>query len=174
MDPTPLIEKLGCYALSCGLLLIPMFFWNALFASRLPRAFAASEFGRDIPLALRFIEDTSRLPVFSLPFFMPLEVSTRSQRLALLTFAVGTQVYFSSWLALISAPTSAWSLSALGFTAPGYTPMLWLLPLAFLGQRLYWCSLYQWLFYLLPATIFLAAHICHTVLAYARTHNTRL
>jgi hypothetical protein len=102
---------------------------------------------------------------------MPLEVSARAEQWALLVFALGTLVYFASWLALIAAPSSAWSLSAFGFVAPAYTPTLWLLPLAFLGQRLYWGNLYQWWFYLLPATIFLAAHISHTALIYARTRT---
>jgi hypothetical protein len=152
------------------LLLIPALVWNVLFACRLPQAFSPPEFWRDIPLPLRLVENISRIFVFSIPFLMPLEVSTRSQRWALLLFAIGTLIYFASWIALIAVPMSAWSTSALGFLALAYTPTLWLLALGFLGQRLYWGNRYRWWIYLIPTTLFLGAHLAHAALVFARTH----
>ena len=158
------------YVSSCGLLLLPAVVWNVAFGAQLPSAYAIEEFWRDIPAPLGFAENSLRMMVFALPFAMPLELSTPAQRRALLVFAVGTLIYFASWLAIMTSPESAWSTSALGFTAPAYTPALWLLGLAMLGRRLYWGHFYRWWMYLLLSGGFLAAHISHAALVYARNH----
>ena len=106
------------YASSCGLLLIPASIWNILLTEHLPPAFSPVELWRDIPAGLVMAENGLRVVVFALPFFMPLDLSTRASRLGLLVFLVGTSVYFGSWLALICKPASSWSTSALGFVAP--------------------------------------------------------
>ncbi len=93
---------------------------------------------------------------------MPLELSTAAQRRGLLLFALGTLVYFGSWLAVMASPASSWSTSALGFIAPAYTPALWLLGLALIGRRLFWGQLYRWWMYVVISALFLAAHITHT------------
>lgn len=157
------------YATNCGLLLIPTLVWNLVLADRLPPAFSAEVFWRDIPRPLGMLENASRILVFALPFFMPLEVSPRGQRRRILFFAAGALVYFASWLPLIAAPSSMWAVSAAGFLAPAYTPAFWLLGLALLGRRLFWGDWYRWWMYLPIAAVFLAAHIGHTSLIYGRT-----
>ena len=67
------------------------------------------------------------------------------------------------------SPRSAWSTSAFGFAAPAYTPALFLIGMALLGSRLFWRQPYRWWFYLIASVGFLAAHIAHTLLVYART-----
>lgn len=158
------------YALSCGLLLVPVILWNIALAEQLPPAFSPAEFWRDIPKGLAFAENSLRIAVFALPFFMPLNLSTPASRRGLLIFAAGTAVYFASWLALILSPASSWATSALGFIAPAYTPLLWLLGIALIGRRLFWGASYRWWMYLLLALAFLATHISHTALVYARSH----
>lgn len=158
------------YALSCGLLLIPASLWNIAFTARLPSSFALAEFWRDIPAPLAFAENGLRVAVFVLPFFMPLNLAAPGRMRPLLVFVAGTLIYFASWLMLILFPTSAWSTSALGFSAPAYTPFLWLLGIALLGRQLFWGTFYRWWMYLALALAFLAAHISHTVLVYARSH----
>ncbi len=157
------------YATSCGLLLIPAVVWNLLLTDRLPSEFSASVFWLDIPRPLSLLENASRALVFAVPFFMPLDVAAPGQRRRLLIFAAGTLVYFASWLALIAAPSSAWSVSAVGFLAPAYTPALWLLGLALLGRRLFWGDWYRWWMYLPLAATFLAAHVGHTWLIFGRS-----
>jgi hypothetical protein len=155
-------------ATSCGLLLIPAFAWNIALFDQLPPAFAKTVFWYDIPSFLAAIENVARTLVFALPFFMPLEVKAPIQRRGLLLFTAGTLIYFASWLALIIWPSSAWSVSAAGFMAPAYTPLLWLLGLAMVGRRLIWGHGYRWWFYLPVAAVFLIAHIWHTAIVYAR------
>ena len=157
------------YLFSCGLLLLPALIWNIAFFHRLPPAFATSEFWRDIPAPLAFIENSLRAIVFGLPFAMPLSTSTPARRWSLFIFGLGSLVYFSSWLALIVSPDSRWSTSALGFMAPAYTPALWLFGLATLGRRLFWGRFYRWWMYAVVSIGLLIAHTAHTALVYART-----
>ena len=157
------------YAMSCGLLLVPAVLWNIALTERLPPAFTLAEFWRDIPAPLAFAENSLRVAVFALPFFMPLDISAPTSKRALLIYAAGTLVYFASWLVLILSPTSSWSTGALGFTAPAYTPFVWLLGIALLGRRLFWGTFYRWWMYLVLALVFLATHISHTALVYARS-----
>ena len=157
------------YAMNCGLLLVPAMVWNVALAEQLPPAFSRGEFWREIPPLLAFAENTLRIVVFALPFFMPLDIAAPASRHALLIYASGTLVYFASWLALIFCPASSWSTSALGFTAPAYTPLLWLLGIALLGRQLFWGRRYRWWMYLVPALAFLATHVAHTTIVYARS-----
>ena len=163
--------KIRHYALSCGLLLIPASVWNIALASYLPASFAPTEFWRDIPEPLALTENGLRLAVFVLPFLMPLDLEAPGRVRASFVFAAGTFLYFVSWLALILFPSSAWSASAPGFAAPAYTPALWLLGIALVGRRLFWGKFYRWWMYAVLASAFLVAHISHTALVFARTHQ---
>ena len=156
--------------LSCGLLLLPVFVWNAMFMGSLPPAYQADEFWRDIPAILGSVENTLRLLVFALPFLMPLNIETARQRSGLTIFITGNLLYFASWLALMLEPQSWWSHSALGFLAPAYTPMIWFAGLAMSSNRLFWGSFYRWWMYLAISGIFLSAHLVHAVIVYLRNY----
>lgn len=158
------------YPSSCGLLLLPVILWNIALVGQLPPAFSPAEFWRDVPQGLAFAENSLRVVVFAAPFFMPLNISTPASRRGLLIFALGVAIYFASWLALILFPASSWSTSAIGFVAPAYTPLLWLLGIALVGRQLFWGAFYRWWMYLLLALVFLAAHVSHTAIVYARSH----
>jgi hypothetical protein len=158
------------YALSCGLLLLPIFVWVALFTRFLPSALGTAEFWRDIPAPLAYLENSLRLVVSVVPFLMPLELASAPQRRGLVVYGIGTALYFSAWAALMIAPRSPWATDPVGFLAPAYTPLVWLLGLALLGQRLYWGRFYRWWMFLFPATGFVVAHVAHTALVYARTY----
>jgi hypothetical protein len=158
------------YVLSCGLLLVPASIWNIALTDRLPSSFAPAEFWRDIPAPLALAENSLRVAVFVLPFFMPFNLAAPGRMRALFIFVVGTLVYFASWLMLTRFPASAWSTSALGFAAPAYTPFIWLLGIALLGRELFWGTFYRWWMYFALAVAFLATHVSHTALVYARSH----
>jgi hypothetical protein len=162
------LASLQPYALNCGLLLLPAMAWNIVMTRYLPSAFQPAQFWREIPAPLALAENTLRIAVFILPFLMPLGVATPRGRRALLVFIAGTLVYFASWMALILCPDSVWSRSLLGFAAPAYTPLLWLLGIALLGERLFWGAFYRWWMYLALSVAFLFAHIAHTALVFSR------
>lgn len=156
------------YAKNTGWLLLPVLLWNAALSGQLPRAYTPAVFDRDIPALLAAAEQALRVLVFALPFFAPFELASRRQRFGLLVFGLGLLVYVASWLALIGWPASAWSMTAAGFLAPAYTPILFLLGLAMLMQRLHWPSPYRWWLYLLLCVAFLAAHTGHAALVFSR------
>jgi hypothetical protein len=159
------------YLVNCGLLLLPIFIWNAALTRFLPPAFTRAEFWRDIPAALSHSENAFRLIVSVLPFFMPLELKSAPQRSGLVVFGVGMLLYFGAWAALIVAPRSSWAGSGIGFLAPALTPLLWLLGLALIGRRLYFGRFYRWWMFLLPTAGFIALHVAHTAIVYGRTRQ---
>lgn len=164
----PFFAPIRRYAQSCGLLLVPASLWNIALTEQLPPSLSLAEFWRDIPAALAVAENSLRVAVFVVPFLMPLDLAAPGSARALVLYAVGTLVYFASWLVLILFPTSPWSTSALGFTAPAYTPLLWLLGIALLGRQLFWGTFYRWWMYLVLALSFLATHVSHAVMVYVR------
>ena len=157
------------YALNCGLLLLPIFIWNAVFARFLPSALGGAEFWRDIPAPLAALENSLRLVVSILPFLMPLELRSGLQRKGVVVYGLGTALYLCAWAALMIAPRSPWAVSPVGFFAPAFTPLIWLVGLALVGQRLWWGRFYRWWMFLFPTAGFIAAHVGHTALVYART-----
>jgi hypothetical protein len=157
------------YAKSAGLLVVLPIAWNMLMSSRLPRAYAPEVFSSNIPRALSNAENTLRILVVALPFFAPFELISSLQKAGIATFGVGLTIYFLSWIPLIIAPNSAWSRSAVGFLAPAYTPIVWLLGLALFMQRLHWQSPYRWWFYLVLSACFIAAHFTHAIIVFRRT-----
>lgn len=156
------------YVKNVGWLLVPVFIWNAALSSHLPHAFSPAVFSSDIPALLTTTENTLRIVVFALPFFAPFELITKLQKVGIAVFGVGLAIYFVSWLPLIAASNSSWSLSAAGFLAPAYTPLVWLLGLTLVMQRLHWQSPYRWWLYLTLSLCFLAAHISHVAIVFAR------
>ena len=160
--------RLREYVLSCGLLTLPILVWNMAFTGFLPPALGSEEFWRDIPPRVTYGENVLRLIVVILPFLMPLDLVTVSQRRGLILFTLGMVLYFLAWLALILFPQSQWSLSWMGFVAPAYTPLVWLTGLSLIGRRLYWKGPYCWWMYLLVALGFTAFHVEHASIVYAR------
>jgi hypothetical protein len=159
------------YAKNVGWLLVPVSVWNVALASHLPQSFSPAVFSSDIPALLSAAENTLRIVVFALPFFAPFELISTWQRVGLAVFGIGLAIYFASWIPLIAAPSSSWSLSAIGFLAPAYTPLVWLLGLALLMQRLHWRSPYRWWLYLTLSACFLATHISHAAIVFMRLRH---
>lgn len=156
------------YVMSCGLLTMPILVWNVVFARFLPPPLASKEFWWDIPPLVAYGENSLRLAAVLLPFLKPLEVATVAQRRGLLLFVVGAVLYFLAWVALMIFPQSRWSRSRLGFLAPGYTPLIWLAGPGLIGRRLYWPWPYRWWVYVGLACGFVALHVTHASIMYAR------
>jgi hypothetical protein len=167
-DTGSIFASLQYYARSSGLLLIPIAAWNLALVKRLPRAFHSDQLSRNTPLSLLLAENILRIGVFALPFFMPLDLGSPSSAFGLLVYGVGVLLYFVSWLALIFFPGSQWSRSCWGFAAPAYTPSLWLLGIALLGDHLFWGMFYRWWMYLALGVVFLIVHIAHILKVYSR------
>jgi len=157
------------YFLNAFLLLLPILLWNWALASRLPRAFSAEYFEKDIPVFITTAENLLRLVIFILPLFMPLSISTQTQKIGLWLYAVGVCLYFLSWLAQMRFPESAWSISVFGFLAPAYTPLIWLAGIGLVGSSLYFPGPYRSWMYCAAAVLFIGFHVAHTLMVYLRT-----
>ena len=154
--------------LNCMLLLLPIMAWNVIFASKLPRAYSAEIFEKDIPPLIVNGENTFRLLVFILPLLMPFRIETQSQKLGLWLYIAGTVIYFIAWLAQIYFPQSAWSLSTFGFLAPAYTPLIWLTGIGLIGSVFYFSSSYRSWIYIVISVIFISFHLSHALTVYLR------
>ncbi len=144
--------------------------WNFVFSRFLPHAFAPDEFWREIPPFVAYGENILRFTVLLLPFLMPLEVTTATQRRGLQLFVAGPVLYVMAWCALMLFPQSTWSTSWAGFLAPAYTPLIWLIGLGLVGRRLYWNWPYRWWLYEMLACGFIAFHVAHTSIVYRRNY----
>ncbi|MEP7133603.1 MAG: hypothetical protein ABI904_01605 [Chloroflexota bacterium] len=156
------------YLLNCGLFLLPITAWNLIFAGKLPRLYSPEVFERAVPPFILSGENFFRFIVFSLTFFMPLRIETQIQKIGFWLYAAGTIIYFTAWLLQIYFPQSGWSLSAFGFLAPAYTPLLWLIGIGLVGSTLYFASPYRSWMYIVLSIIFVGFHFSHTAIVYLK------
>jgi hypothetical protein len=163
----PLLKK---YALNCFLLTIPILVWNILLADQLPAAYQEAVFWKDIPQFLAFGESISRIVLFLLMAVMPLRLTTRTQKTGLALYGFGTLVYFGSWLTLMYPISSAWPSSAIGFLAPAYTPIIWLVGIGLIGDSFAFDVRYRRGYFFGVALVFLGFHVAHAWLVFGRMH----
>jgi hypothetical protein len=161
--------RMLAYIRNCFWLLVPILVFNLLFMRQLPPAYQMDVFWKDIPKSIAVPENILRALVMILPVFMRLRVFTPSQKLGLGVYLTGLLVYFGSWAALIAAPQSAWSASAIGFLAPAYTPILWLTGIGLIGDEFLFprIRLKSWMYWTVSA-FFLLFHNLHAVTVYSR------
>jgi len=161
VSPIPDVQSVGVIVmprlqlLNCFWLLLPVFAWNAIFASRLPQEGFKSDAG--VPRSILLLEQLLRIGVFTLPVLLPLGWEDQGSRAGLTLYVLGLLVYFASWLPLIYLPAGAWSKSAMGLLAPAYTPILWLAGIALAGG--------SWPYALL-SLLFVSVHVHHNILAH--------
>jgi len=158
------------YLLNCFILTVPILLWNILLANKLPKDFQPEIFWKDIPTYLTYGENISRTLVFILTLMMPLCISTLTQKRGLLLYIAGTVLYFASWIVLITFPNSGWSNSLIGFTAPSFTPLFWLIGIGLIGNSFYFSLPFKRWFFISTSIIFLIFHNFHTFTIYHRIH----
>lgn len=158
------------YFFNCFLLTIPILLWNLGLADKLPKAFQPEIFRDNIPSFIAYGENISRTILFALMFFMPLRISTKTQKQGVILYLGGTFLYFASWLILIYFPNGLWSNSVLGLLAPAYTPALWLAGIGLIGDSLYFNIPYKRWVFMFISIVFLMFHNTHAYLIYSRTH----
>lgn len=161
-------EQIMKYALNCFILLIPVFLWNILFATSLPRGYSIEFFWKDIPPGVGITENILRIIVFFLPLLMPLTIKTSRQKIGLGIYIAGVAIYFLSWVLQIYLPESAWSISLFGFLAPAYTTMIWLIGIGLIGDKLFFKVPYNPIIYMAISTLFVVFHTIHTYIVYTR------
>lgn len=158
------------YFLNCFLLIIPVLAWNIIMINRLPEAFQPETFQRGVPPLLTYGENISRICVFLVVFLMPLRIQTSQQKAGLYIYLAGIILYIASWILLIWFPSAEWSNSLAGFAAPAYTPLFWLVGIAFIGDSFYFHWTYKRWIILLPSFIFVGFHVAHTYWVYCNIY----
>ncbi len=150
------------------LLLIPVFLWNLILASRLPEAYQMPNFWKNIPGWIGIGENAFRALVFLVPLFLKLGSGEGLQKFGWFLYLLGLSFYFTSWLLQIYFPESAWSRSAWGFLAPAYTTIIWLFGIGLIGKQLWIKIPYHYSIYLLLVVGFVFFHSLHAYLVYSR------
>ena len=149
--------------------LTPVLLWNILLVDYLPMELRPEFFNLDIPSFILWGENIFRTLIFMFPLFFVLDVKGEVGGRGLIIYMVGVLIYFMSWGALILWPDSAWSNSVLGFTAPAYTPLIWLAGLAFMTKGYYFNLSYKKWHYLIPMFFFFVFHLSHALYVYFRS-----
>ena len=92
----------------------------------LPAAYQPEYFDLWVPPLLGLSETALKLTAVVISTFLVAGLSQPRQRLGLGVYVCGVAIYLGSYFAQIFAPDSAWSQSFLGFTAPAFTPAIWI------------------------------------------------
>jgi hypothetical protein len=150
---------------------LPILLWNALFYKHLPPAYEIKSFNSNIPPLISTGEKLGRIIIFGLPVFMRLNITAPTGKIGFLTLILGIIVYFTSWLLLIFFPKSSWAKSAIGFTAPAYSIIIWLIGFAFTANSYYFKIEYSKWHYMLPSILFTGFHFSHSFFVYRREYR---
>jgi hypothetical protein len=156
------------YLKNCFLLLIPILVWNIAFRHLLPGAFALDVYWKDIPPLVFWGENFFRIFLYGLPMLMPLSFYSRKQKAGLGLYLLGIFMYFLTWRPLILYPESEWSLSLIGFVAPAAIPLISLIGIGLIGNRLFLNIPYRRRIYLFVSLGFVLFNSWHSVIVYNR------
>lgn len=154
------------YLQNCFMLLLPVFFWNIVFANDLPLAFQPENFDFGIPVWVESMEITLRLFVFGMPCLMLFSSKTKIQKAGWAIYFIGLLLYFGSWGMQLWMSNSSWSQSIWGVMAPAYTTLIWLLGIALVGTRNFLKIPYFSWAYLAVLLAFVSVHSYHAYLAF--------
>lgn len=77
-------------------------------------------------------------------------------------------MYLATYVLQISAPSSAWSQSAIGFTAPGWSTSSWFAGIGLVCENSWLPIRWNRSIYLSVAAAFLIFHLWHTGMVYNR------
>jgi hypothetical protein len=138
-------------------LLVPVLVLDLLLVGRLPPPLAPGSPGPDIPGWLSLSETVLRGIVFLVPLLMPLSLRTPGTKPALAVYSGGLTAYVSAWVAVVWAPTSAWSTSSVGFTALAWTSILSFTGIGLRSTLRFFPRYRPWM-YLAAAALFTTVH----------------
>ena len=152
------------------LLLITML-WNIIFYEYLPETYSLENFRMNVPAIVLTGENVFRILTFGFTIFLILGLSDRIQKTGLILYVGGVIFYFASWAAQMFLSDTIWSRSLLGFAAPAYTAIIWLLGIGFLGKELVIRKIpYNRIVFITISIVFVVFHTAHAVIAYSNQY----
>ena len=93
---------------------------------QLPPAYQPEYFDLWVPLLLGYAETILKLSAIVISALLVVGSSQQRHPLGLGLYLCGVVIYLGSYLALIRAPDGLWAQSFVGFTAPAFTPAIWI------------------------------------------------
>lgn len=159
------------YLINCFILFIPVIIWNISFIPILPGAYDAEVYWSNLPFYVQWPEVILRMIVFTLPLFMPLKIVRQDQKIGLILYIVGLLVYVFAWRPLILYPDSVWSTSLIGYAAPAFTPIIFLIGIGLIGNKLFFNIKYKQYIYFAVSFLFIFFHTWHLTIVYDRYFN---
>ncbi len=155
------------YLFSGIVLLLITMLWNVIFYAYLPDGYSPENFKMNIPAIVLAGENFFRILTFGFIIFLMLGLKDRSQKIGLILYISGVILYFASWSAQMFLPDSQWSQSLLGYTAPAFTPIIWLLGIGLLGKEFAIKKIpYNRIVFITLSIVFVVFHMAHAVIAY--------
>lgn len=148
------------------LLVVPAMAITFPLGPHLPAAYDGVSFDRGIPAWLSAAENLLRIVVFGVPVLLRFGRRAPLQPLGWFLYGVGLMLYLGSYLGQILAPTSGWSTGMVGFTAPAWTPLIWLIGVGLVCTETWVGIAWNRAVYPLLAMAFVALHGAHAYLAY--------
>lgn len=150
--------------------LIPILLWNIVFISKLPPGYQPEAYNKEIPRLITVGENVFRLVIFALPLFFSLKINGSILREGGGVYIVGVILYFISWMLLMFLPSSRWSKSLIGFTAPAFIPVIWLIGISQMVEDCHIFTYSKW-HYIMPAILFSIFHVWHSVYVYKNNRD---
>lgn len=138
-------------------LIVPILALDLALVGRLPPPLAPGSPGPEIPGWLSLSETVLRVVVMGAPLLMPLSLRAPGSRRALAVYSLGLAAYVAAWVAVVWAPTSAWSTSAVGFTALAWTSIILFTGIGLRSTLRFFPGYRPWM-YLGAAALFTAVH----------------
>jgi hypothetical protein len=141
--------------------------WNIIFYEYLPETYSLENFRANIPAIVLTGENIFRILTFGFTILLMLGLEDRSQKIGLILYIGGVIVYFASWAAQMFLTDTMWSQSFLGYTAPAFTSIIWLLGIGLLGKELVIKRIpYNRIVFIALSIVFVVFHTTHAAMAY--------
>lgn len=138
-------------------LLVPVLLLDLALVGRLSPPLSPDSPAADVPGWLTVSETVLRGVVFGAPLLMPLAARAPGAWRWLVVYAGGFTAYTAAWVAVVWAPTSAWSTSAIGLSALAWTSILLFAGIGLRSTLRVWPGYRPWM-YLGVAALFTVVH----------------
>jgi hypothetical protein len=136
--------------------------------SELPRPYVEDAFWAVVPACVSVPEDALRITTLALAALLPFGVDTPRQRRGVLVYLLGVCLYAGSYGAQILFPEASWSQSAIGFLAPVWTPLLWLVGIALMTSEPHSPRWFRSSHFVIVAAAFVAFYVAHAATLFVR------
>ena len=160
--------KIRTYLSNCFLLLLPVFLWNILLTTYLPKSYGPEIFWKNIPPIIGVSENILRILTFSIPVLMIFSLKTKLQKKGFVLYLIGLVLYFLAWTVMILYPESNWGQSLIGFMAPAFTTIIWYIGIGLIGNKAFLKIPYISLIYICLAIFFVLFHSIHAYIVFQR------